>query len=70
MPALEKDFYTILDVLPGIEDGAVLRVAGHGLPGNEPDIPAGAPLELTIPPGTQPDEIIQLKDATSGQNKH
>lgn len=102
---VEKEETIKVTIPAGIEDGVVLRVAGHGLPGDGPDIPPGdlhvvvttrtdgpfqrrgpdlwraetitVPdavlgttrsipalgdnLELTIPPGTQPDEIIRLK---------
>lgn len=102
---VEKEETIKVTIPPGIEDGVVLRVAGHGLPGDGPDIPPGDlhvviftradgrfqrrgadlwraetitvpdavlgttrsitglgdTLEFTVPPGTQPDEIIQLK---------
>jgi molecular chaperone DnaJ len=102
---VEKEETIKVTIPPGIEDGMVLRIAGHGLPAEEADIPSGdlhvvvstkadnhfqrrgpdlwraetiaVPdavlgtsksipglsdnIELTIPPGTQPDEIIQLK---------
>lgn len=102
---VEKEEIIKVTIPPGIEDGVVLRVAGHGLPGDRPDIPPGdlhvvistrtdgrfqrrgpdlwraetitvadavlgisrsipgldEPLELEIPAGTQPDDIIQLK---------
>ena len=89
----------------GIEDGAVLRVAGHGLAGDQLDIPPGdlyvvvstvadkrfqrrgsdlwrveaievadavlgtdlsipglkESLDLQVPPGTQPDSILQIR---------
>jgi molecular chaperone DnaJ len=102
---VEKKEIVKVIIPPGIEDGVVLRVAGHGLPGEQPDIPSGDlhvvvstrgdsrfqrrgadlwlaetiavpdavlgttrsipafadSLELKVPPGTQPDEILQIK---------
>lgn len=97
---------TIKVIIPaGIEDGVVLRVAGHGLPGDQSDIPTGdlhvavstgadirfqrrgpdlwrmetivvtdavlgttisipgldGNLELQVPPGTQPDDILRIR---------
>ena len=102
---IEKEETIKVSIPRGIEDGVVLRVAGHGLPAEEPDIPPGdlyvvvatrpdgrfqrrgadlwraelitvpdaalgttrciagldGDLELNVPPGTQPDEVIQIK---------
>ncbi|MCF8056873.1 MAG: J domain-containing protein [Desulfocapsa sp.] len=102
---IEKEEIVKVTIPPGIEDGVVLRVAGHGLPAEETGVPPGdlhvvvttrsdsrfqrrgpdlwraeaisvldailgttrtfpsldGSLELKIPPGTQPDEIIQIK---------
>ena len=102
---IEKEETIKVTIPPGIEDGMVLRIAGHGLPGNQSDIPPGdlhvvvstgadmrfqrrGPdlwrmetivvadavlgttlsipgldnnLELKVPPGTQPDDILQIR---------
>lgn len=102
---VEKQETIRVTIPPGIEDGVVLRIAGHGLPGEQPDIPPGdlhvvvstsadgrfqrrgpdlwrtetievpdavfgttrsvpglgGNIELKVPPGTQPDEILRLR---------
>jgi len=103
---VEKEETIKVIIPPGIEDGVVLRVAGHGLPGDRPDIPPGdlhvvvytrpdgrfqrrgpdlwraetigitdavlgttrtfpglgGRLKVKVPPGTQPDEILRLRN--------
>jgi molecular chaperone DnaJ len=102
---IEKEEKIKLHIPPGIEEGTVLRVTGHGLPGNEPNLSPGdlyvsvysepdsrfqrrgadlwysirldvadavlgtkikvptlkKHLSVTIPPGTQPDDIVKLR---------
>jgi molecular chaperone DnaJ len=102
---IEKEETIKVIIPPGIEDGVVLRVAGHGLPGDQFDIPPGdlyvvvstradrrfqrrgpdlwrietiavadavlgttlsvpgldGSLEMQVPPGTQPDDILRVR---------
>jgi molecular chaperone DnaJ len=102
---VEKEESLKIAIPPGIEDGSVLRVPGHGLPAEVPDMPAGdlyvevytlsdprfqrhgadlwrterlsipqavlgtrlrvptleGRVDVTIPPGVQPDEILRLR---------
>lgn len=102
---IEKEETIKVTVPPGIEDGVVLRVAGHGLPGDQSDMPPGdlhvvvstradsrfqrrgpdlwrietiavadaalgatiqisgfeGSLEMKVPPGTQPDDILRIR---------
>lgn len=103
---IEKEETIKVTIPPGIEDGKVLRVVGHGLPGNTSDVPPGdlhvvvstgaderfqrrgpdlwrvetipvtdavlgtvinipvfqESLELEVPPGTQPDDILRIRE--------
>ncbi len=102
---VEKEESLKITIPPGIEEGTVLRVAGHGMPGERPELVAGdlhvavysqpdsrfqrrgadlwrlqrvtvseavlggkhrvptldGEVAVTIPPGTQPDEVLRLR---------
>lgn len=55
---VEKEETIKVTIPPGIEDGVVLRVAGHGLPGDRPDIPPG---DLHVVVYTRPDGRFQRR---------
>lgn len=103
---IEKEEKIKINIPAGIDEGAMLRVAGHGLPAEEPGVPQGdlyvsvysqpdirfqrqgadlwhtvilnvtdavlgtevkvptlsKTLHVKVPPGTQPDEILRLRD--------
>ncbi len=55
---VEKEETIKVTIPPGIEEGMVLRVAGHGLPGDGPDIPPG---DLHVVVYTHPDSRFQRR---------
>lgn len=76
---VEKEEVIKVTIPAGIEDGMTLRIAGHGLPGDEPDIPPGD-LHVIVYARTQsgyqrrgPDlwraETIDITDAVLGATR-
>jgi molecular chaperone DnaJ len=55
---VEKEETIKVTIPPGIEDGTVLRVAGHGLPGDWPEMPPG---DLHVVVYTMPDGRFQRR---------
>ena len=55
---VDKEETIKVTIPPGIEDGVVLRVAGHGLPGDQPDIPPG---DLHVVISTRADSRFQRR---------
>ena len=53
---IEKEEKIKIRIPRGIEEGSVLRVAGHGLPGNEPGVPQG---DLYVSVYSEPDSRFQ-----------
>lgn len=57
---IEKQETLIITIPRGIEDGTVLRVAGHGLPSDKPELPPG---DLHVTVFSQPDARFQRRGA-------
>lgn len=57
---VEKQENLKITIPPGIEDGMVLRVAGHGLPADKPDLPPG---DLQVSVFAQRDPRFQRRGA-------
>lgn len=57
---IEKQETIKVTIPPGIEDGTILRVPGHGLPGDEPGIPPG---DLHVVVYSRPDARFQRRGA-------
>lgn len=55
---IEKQEKLKITIPRGIEDGSVLRIAGHGLPAEEPSLPSG---DLYVSVFTKPDARFQRK---------
>ena len=73
---MEKQETIKISIPPGIEDGMLLRIPGHGMPGDAPGVPPG---DLHVAVYTKPDnrfqrmgadlwrsEIIDVADAVLG----
>ncbi len=57
---VEKEEKIKVTIPPGVHDGTVLRVAGHGLPGDQAGVPPG---DLHVVVYTRPDPRFQRKGA-------
>lgn len=57
---VEKEETLKIAIPPGINDGMVLRIAGHGLPAEQPGLPAG---DLHVSVFSQPDPRFQRQGA-------
>ena len=57
---IEKEEKIKINIPAGIDEGALLRIAGHGLPGTEPGIPQG---DLYVSVYSQPDAQFQRQGA-------
>jgi len=64
---VEKEEKLKVQIPVGIDEGAVLRVAGHGMPGENPDIPQG---DLFISVFTQPHQVFQRQGSDLWHTLH